>query len=654
MYVLRRSLPLALAWALPSILILFAPSPAFSANPAFVEIDLGMSIVNGALSDTDGFNMQAGGTVGDFNNDGWPDIFVVGGGGTTDTLLINNQAGGFDDESVAWGLTELYRGNGATAGDFDDDGWVDVFVTSFGDLPGPQRAGQHRLYRNNGDGSFTNVATDAGVNFTWNRADGMGAAFGDYDLDGDLDLFVGGWFDRQGSFEGTRLFRNDGDGTFTDVTAPAGVLDGTTRAFGAIFADMDGDRFPELLVAGDFGTSRYYVNNRDGTFTKSNVLAPGSDKVHNGMGTTVADVNRDGKLDWFVTSIFPAWFCEGPPGNRLYINESSGVGDHQIRAAPEAAGVNDGGWGWGTAAIDFDHDAWIDIVHTGGWWRCFDDNPDKPADCENECFMGEQSYLFQNNGDETFMETALDFGFDHTLQGRGLVHLDYDKDGDIDVAIFANGEPMKLFRNDLSGVDAHWLKVYADTSGVPELAPGGFGTHMVLEQAGQQQVYRITGGSNYLGRGELVAHFGVHNATTIDELTVIWASGFRTVLNDIAADQEIVVTAVSPHSSSPVVRGEETTLTVNGLIDGDIATFLGSGAGFGAGPCPGGFGGICADILNPNVLGTAVADASGTATLTIVVPAQLPDEAFTQVLIARGVDGLKSLKSNVVVTPVAD
>src|SRR5262249_49907170 len=139
-----------------------------------------------------------------------------------------------------------------------------------------------------------------------------------------------------------------------------------TNGFGAVFADMDGDRYPELLVAGDFGTSRYYRNNRDGTFTEQAWFIAGDTKVHNGMGTCVGDWNRDGRPAWFVSAIFPAWEFEGPPGNRLYLNLGGGA----FQSLPASAGVNDSGWGWGSAALDFDNDAWLDLLVTNGWYYC--------------------------------------------------------------------------------------------------------------------------------------------------------------------------------------------------------------------------------------------------------------------------------------------
>jgi len=627
-------------------------SGASAANPAFTDVTdaAGLTFSNFPLEDTPGNPMHGGVTAADFDADGWPDLYVVGAGGTEDRLYINQGDGTFVDEAALWGLTDLYRGNGSTACDYDNDGDMDLFVTSHGDLPGDPAAGAQRLYQNNGDRTFTNVAVAAGVSVTTSVPDGYGAACGDYDLDGDLDLWVGGWHENEFlNFNGTRLFMNNGDGTFTDVSVPAEVNDITTRGFGAIFADMDGDRYPELLVSGDFGTSKYYINDRDGTFSQMDVLSPGSDKVHNGMGTTLADFNRDGKQDWFVTAIFPAWQSEGPNGNRLYINESNGVGDHEIRGLNATSGLNDGGWGWGTAAFDFNHDGWTDVLHTGGWRRC-------PDPVTGECFLDEPSYLFMNNTDETFTEVGQFYGLDHILQGRGLATLDYDRDGDMDVVITSNAEPLMFFRNDLSGSDTNWIQFRFDTSNNPALAPNGYGTNVkIIAPGGGEQFSRMNGGSNYLGRSELVTHFGVKDVTQLDEVTIKWADGFQTVLTDVPTNQLMDIVAEAPFSAPDmVVRGEVTDLTLSGLVPGETALFVGSIAGLGDGPCRDNLGGICMDILNPRALGTAIADADGVATLSLTIPDLAASEVFMQVVAERGVDGLQSVKSNIVTSSVVD
>jgi len=292
-------------------------------------------------------SMIAGGAIGDFNNDGNQDIFVPTGGENPDQLWINNGDGTFTDRASAWGIAYEHMGVGTAVGDYNNDGWLDIFVTSFGPATGQLRPGAHLLYRNNGNGSFTDVAVVAGVNrSSATAADGFGAAFGDFDLDGDLDLVVLSW---RPATDGNRLYRNDGDGTFTDVTDDAGLAGLIEcRAFSPRFADMDGDRYPELLIAADFGTSRYLVNNTDGTFTDF-TAGSGTGVDGNGMGATIADFNGDGLFDWYVTSIYTPNPLLGIPGtgNMLYMNK----GNHVYSESSALTGVKDGGWGWGTVAV---------------------------------------------------------------------------------------------------------------------------------------------------------------------------------------------------------------------------------------------------------------------------------------------------------------
>ncbi len=478
------------------------------------------------LPDNTMMGMGPGGTVGDFNDDGYPDIFLLGGGGVPDALYMNNGDGTFTDEAAAWGVDLAHRGHAATVGDYDSDGDLDFFITSSGDLTSRPRAGQHLLYQNNGDRTFTEVAGNAGVDTLSARAlMATGATFGDYDLDGDLDLFASTWHSLGGTSDGNRLFENNGDGTFTDVTVAAGVFDIRIAGFSPRFVDMNGDRYPELIVAADWSSSRYFINNGNGTFTDGTRSA-GTGLETNGMGSTVADFNGDGLFDWFVTSIFRD---ERPRnnGNFLYINN----GNHTFTPLADAHGTNNGGWGWGADARDFDHDEDFDIVETNGW-----------RDPE---WTGENAYLFRNKGDGTFIDVAAPAGFVHTFEGRSLMTLDYDLDGDMDVVITAYNDPVKLLRNDISGAGTNWLKLYLDTSGDPTLAPGGFGTKVTITAAGRSQHYYLGGGATYLGQSELVAHFGLGSMTTVDRLIIEWANGGTTVLNDVAANKALTVSALA-------------------------------------------------------------------------------------------------------------
>ena len=523
-----------IATALPVLIVAaMPPAAALCAEATFSDqtVAAGLTFTPAMMTDVVMPEFYAGGSVGDFNRDGRPDLFLLGGGMVPDALFLNNGDGTFTEDGAAWGIALAHRGQGATVGDYDNDGWPDIHITSGGDLSGADRPGQHILYRNNADGSFTDVAVTAGVNQTSSEdLAHASSAFGDYDLDGDLDLFVTTWdaFTPLEGNDGNRLFRNDGDGTFTDVTVAAGIVN-DFQGFAPRFADMDGDRYPELLIAADFHTSRYYINDTDGTFTNGTVASM-TNMDRNGMGATIADFNRDGLMDWYVTSIYI-----DPPsvkdGNYLYIN----LGGHLFDPQTSASGVMDGGWGWGTEALDFDHDGWVDLAETNGWIA--------------SDYQTEPSYLFRNNGDLTFAEIHQSAGLIHTGQGRSLMTLDYDGDGDLDIVITAYDGPLTLFRNDISGDDANWLTVQLDTAADPTLAPDGIGSRLTATTGSVSQYFYLGGGASFLGQSQLIAHFGLGTATKVDELTIEWANGSVSVLTDVPANQP--VTAGPPIAGTP-------------------------------------------------------------------------------------------------------
>jgi hypothetical protein len=317
---------------------------------------------------------------------------------------------------------------------------------------------------------------------------------------------------------------------------------------------MDNDGYPELLVPGDFGTNRYYRNNRNGTFTEIDPGSglPGKDappawtigKAHNAMGTAVGDFNRDGRPDWFVSAIWPtAEFASDFWGNGLYINE----GEHTYTELASSCGVNDGGWGWGSEAEDFDNDGWTDLVMTNGW--PFTD-PVTGASFNNEA-----AYLWRNRGDLTFEELGAQSGFSHTGQGRALLTLDYDRDGDMDIAVLSYREEMRLFRNEQNSAstsagtspDTHWLQVTLDTSRHPTRAPHGLGARITVEAGNVVQTRQIGSGGTYLGQSERIAHFGLGTIDAIQKVTIDWGDGDSTVLHRVRVDRRVnVQTYVKP------------------------------------------------------------------------------------------------------------
>jgi hypothetical protein len=488
--------------------------------------------------------MTGGMAVGDFDRNGLADLFVISGGGQPDRLFINQGGGVFADEAADWLLTDLHCGNAAAVGDYNSDGWPDIYVTSFGTPGEAGEPGHNRLYRNNGDGTFTNVAEEAGVN-TASPSSAMtfGAAFGDYDLDGSLDLFVATWGNGQGGpgTDGNRLFRNNGDGTFTDVTDTAfepEALEGVW-GFQPAFADMNGDLYPELLLAADFVTSRYLRNNGDGTFT--DLTGPsGTGLDSNGMGQTVGDFDNDGLLDWYVTSIYVDGGGNADfNGNALYM----ATGEDLFVEDAVDRGANDGGWGWGTVTLDLDQDGWLDIVEVNG----------REAGPGGQWTL-EPAKLFYNLGDAQFQELAGPSGLDHADSGRAVVYLDLENDGDLDVAIFTNQGPVDLYRNDSSG--GSWLQLALDTSNHPYLAPEGFGARITATTGPVQRIRYEYGSPGYLGTSQWRVHLGLGDAQSIDELQIEWPRGQVTTLENGDANQLLTINGPDPAD-----------LTADGIVD---------------------------------------------------------------------------------------
>jgi hypothetical protein len=503
--------------------------------------------------------MLAGGAVAaDFDADGDQDVFVAMGGVEPDRLFLNDGTGLFTDGAAALGVDALHVGAGVAAGDLDGDGALDLYVVSHGPPLAPV-PGAHRCYMNT-PGGFVEQASGAGVDTTSPLLpDGFGAGLGDPDRDGDLDLAVAGW---KIASLGNRLFRNDGGGQFTDVTATMIVGDlSTLRGFTPLFVDMDGDRWPELLWVSDYGGSRY-LTNHDGLLVDETKRS-GTGLERNGMGQAVGDFDGDGLLDWFVTAIL------GPSshhsGNKLY----RALGGHVFAEAATADGVVDGGWGWGAVAVDVDHDGDLDLCENNGWSEIIAAAP--PGE-----WIGEQAYLFVNGGAGTFTDQAVASGIDYDDQGLGLLHFDGDGDGDQDLLFTSNEAPLRYYRNDLSGPDAHWLVVRLDRGASTAVAPHGYGARVTVQSGSAEQVRPLTAGGSYLTQSELAVHVGLGAATSASSVRVDWPDGTTTWLADVAADQELGVTCChgwKDLGAGMAGAGGTPTLTGQGtLAAGDLAS----------------------------------------------------------------------------------
>lgn len=476
----------------------------------------------------------------DYDNDGWLDLFLVNGtrwSGTPEgahhRLYRNNRDGTFTDVSKAARVDRSGWGMGAAAGDYNGDGFDDLFITHWG---------QDLLLRNNGDGTFTDVTAEAGLarkDIRW----GAGATFIDYDRDGDLDLFVSNYLDfdpaktpKPGAnpnctWKGMdvacgprglapashHLYRND-KGRFTEVTSEAGIAK-AQRTFGmtAVAADFDDDGWPDIYVASDSTPSLFFHNRRNGTFAEEGLergIAVNEDgREQAGMGLGIADYNGDGRLD-----IFKTHFAEDT--HVLYRND----GAAQFTDVTLAAGlaVETRYVGWGASLADFDNDGWPDLFLVTG-------NVYPEAETRLPLFpYRTPPLLFRNLGNGAFESIAPQIGGEPLAarrSSRGSLALDFDNDGDLDIAIWNRNEPVTLLRNDTAGTN-RWIQFEAPIhTRVTVLLAGG--RRFAQEVLSQSSFYSSPG---------RVLHFGAGTQETLDAL-VRFADGSTQTLRRLATNR---------------------------------------------------------------------------------------------------------------------
>jgi len=486
----------------------------------------------------------------DYDNDGWLDIFVLSGtrlegdpAGVTNRLYKNNRDGTFSDVTAKAGLTRAGWASAVTVGDYDNDGFEDIFVTYYG---------HNVLYRNNGNGTFSDVTERAGL--AQNVRYGSGCSWVDYDRDGRLDLFVANYLNttldklpKPGenpdcTWKGVavncgprglptgfvQLFHNNGDGTFSEVSKSSGVAAAAgSYPMTVVAADYDNDGWPDIYVACDSTPSWLFQNQHDGTFREEALergVALSEDGVEQaGMGVAVGDCDLDGNLDIFKTN-----FADDT--NVLYRNDGKGnFDDITIRSG---IGVETRYVGWGTGMIDLDNDGYPDLfIATGSVY------PEVERKLPSYPFRSPR-LVFRNLGDGRFEELVEEAGpgVADAHASRGCAFGDFDNDGDIDILVMNMNEPPSLLRNDVTS-GGHWLKVLLVGSKTNHSA---IGSRVTVSYGKLRQSQEVMAQSSFYSVNDRRLHFGLGPETTAD-LSIRWTNGTIESVQRVAANQLVVI-----------------------------------------------------------------------------------------------------------------
>src|SRR5277367_5968743 len=475
----------------------------------------------------------------DYDQDGLMDLFFVQSAATDaykpahslrSALYHNNGDGTFTDVTEKAGVGGAgHYGQGVAVGDYDNDGYPDLYVTGYG---------RAILYHNNHDGTFTDVTARARVadEGKWSTS----AGWFDYDKDGWLDLVVTNYIEwtpgyrsycNPNDYHGqrTKLYHNNHDGTFTDVSDKSGVGIPESKGMGVVLADFNNDGWPDIAIANDTWPNFLFLNNHDGTFKDvsllSGIAASEDGRYEAGMGIDAADVDGDGLLDVYITHLdFELKRLYHNNGDETFTDDTykSGIGNKAVLLSGVAAKF-----------LDYDNDGWMDIVQLNGAML---DNVNLYHD---EISYKEPLLMFRNTGKGHFEKTSdlLGVDFMRPVAGRGLATADYDNDGDIDIAINARGEAPELLRND-GGNANHWLEVLLIGT---QSNRDGIGSTLKLTSEGITHVEQAKGGMSYMSASDPRIHFGLGRRATIESLVITWPSGHVDKLTNVPIDKIIAV-----------------------------------------------------------------------------------------------------------------
>jgi enediyne biosynthesis protein E4 len=477
----------------------------------------------------------------DYDNDGLLDTFVGSGDGAPSRLYHNEGGGRFKDVSAAMGVTRVGWAQGACAGDYDNDGFTDLFVTYWG---------SNILYKNDGGRRFRDVTKEAGLEQSRVRYN-AGCSFVDYDRDGRLDLFVANylkfsfeetpkpganpycWYlgltvncgPRGLPFDRNILYHANADGTFTDVSEKSGIAaPARSYCLSALTADFDGDGWPDIFVACDQTPSLLFMNQHDGTFSEEAVLRgtafDENGKAMSGMGATAADYNHTGWL-----SIFRTNFSD----ERVTMYRNRGEGEFEDATMAAGMGVNTRFVGWGCTFVDIDNDGWKDVFQVNG--HVFPEVEKKKIDIH----FKDRRVLYRNLRNGTFEDISEKAGAAilERHSSRGVAAGDIDNDGQMELLINNQGERPSLLKL-AAKTPGHWLLLELKGTKSNRSA---IGAKVKLTAGGMTQTDEVRSGGGYISQGDLRLHFGLGGAERIERIEIVWPSGLKEERKDLEADR---------------------------------------------------------------------------------------------------------------------
>ena len=499
----------------------------------------------------------------DYNQDGWPDLYLVNGGRweellagkrtVSNALYKNNRDGTFTNVTQRAGVSGKHWGMGVTVGDYNNDGRPDLYLSNYG---------PDTLYRNNGDETFTDVTETAKVSDPrWSSS----AAFADYDADGWLDLYVTNYveFDHNNppapecQYRGIKvhcgpkglvpaahvLYHNNGDGTFSDVTRAAGMAVAPAYGLGVIWGDYDNDGDLDLYVANDSVANFFFQNQGNGTFRELGVIAGVAynedGQAQAGMGVAMGDYDHDGFFDYFQTNFSDDY-------NTLRRNLGKGV----FRDVSYTSGMAFPSWrllGWGTGFLDYDNDGWEDLFVANG--HVYPQVDQYPIDI----VFAQPKLLFRNLGNRKFEDVTARVGGALTARwsSRGAAFADFDNDGDVDVAVNNLGARPSLLVNEGGNRSGNWVTFALARK---TLNRNAIGTRIIVETESTRQMQEVTAGASYQACNDFRLHFGLGTHDVIKSVIVNWTDKQTQRFEKITANQFYVLNQGEGLAATPPKR----------------------------------------------------------------------------------------------------